>query len=134
MKTRRERAFVPAMVFAALLALAPDAWANTKFQTISTGAMGPGDAVLELSPEMEEDGRLIVRFAVNTHSVNLGEYDLRRITSLEYEGKVFAPSKADSLVGHHGFGKIVFDVGKQIQSFRITIRGLPAVEERVYEW
>ncbi len=125
-------ALLPVMIIA--LALATAAVAGKSFEPITTGSMESGDAVLELSPSMKGAGRLVVGFAANTHSVDLSRYDLKEITTLEFDGKEIRPSKADRLRGHHAYGKIVFDVGREIDSFRIKVVGIPAMEERIYEW
>lgn len=104
------------------------------FKTQSTGSMDDGDAVVDLKPRGPKNGRLVVSLSANTHSVDLGQFDLTRITTLEYQGKVFRPVKASRIGGHHTRSKIVFDIGEDITSFKIIIKGIPRVQERVYEW
>ncbi len=104
------------------------------FDTKSTGGMGSGDALVELTPRIKDGSKLIVHFKANTHSVRLGNFDLSEITTLEYEGKILKPIKAGRLGGHHSTSVIVFDVGKEITSFKIKLYGIPNVQERVYEW
>lgn len=103
------------------------------FGTQVTGSMASGDAVVELTPEFDSN-RLVVKFSVNTHSVSLGSFNLKDITILEYEGKTIKPLKASRIGGHHSSGTIVFDTGKDIRSFTIRIKGIPDVNERIYEW
>lgn len=125
-------------MFTALLALAAFATfaaaGKKTFDAISTGTMESGDVVLELEPAMKGNGRLVVKFSANTHTVDLSQFDLKVITTLQFDGKEIKPSKSDGLRGHHAFGKIVFDVGEEPKSFKITVVGIPAIEERVYEW
>lgn len=104
------------------------------FDTKSTGEMGSGDAVVELTPQIKDGNKLLVHFSANTHSVRLGSFDLTKITTLEYEGKILKPVKAGRLGGHHSTSVIVFDTGDDIENFIIRIKGIPKVEERVYEW
>jgi hypothetical protein len=104
------------------------------FDTKSTGSMGSGDAVVELTPQIKDGNKLIVHFKANTHSVSLGNLDLLEITTLEYEGKILKPVKADRIGGHHSTSVIVFDVGKEIKNFKIKLYGIPNIQERVYEW
>jgi hypothetical protein len=99
----------------------------------ATGSMGSGDALVELTPVIDKN-KLVVKFSINTHSVRLSGYDLTKITTLEYEGKIVKPLKASRIGGHHSSGKIVFDIGEDVRSFKIRIDGIPNVQERIYEW
>ena len=104
------------------------------FKSVLTGSTGSGDVSVELTPHEVSNGQLEVDIAVNTHSVTLSEFDLKEITTLEYDKKSIKPLSAPSLGGHHASGTLVFEVGKQVDEFKITIRGIPKVEERVFEW
>jgi len=104
------------------------------FDTKSTGGTGSGDALVEMTPRIKDGNKLLVHFSANTHSVRLGDFDLTKITTLEYEGKILKPIKAGRLGGHHSTSVIVFDVGKEIKSFKIKLYGIPNIQERVYEW
>ncbi len=104
------------------------------FKTVSTGGTGSGDVLIELTPKGMEDGKFEVDILLNTHSVDLSQFDLVKITLLEYEGKLIKPVSAPELSGHHGSGTLAFDTGKEIKNFKIIIKGIPAVEERVFEW
>ncbi len=104
------------------------------FETRSSGTMESGDVLIELTPRIISPERLIVKFAINTHSVDLGGFDLKQITTLDYGGKVVKPDDANSLSGHHAFGLMFFNIESPIEDFRIRIRGIPREEERVFEW
>jgi len=104
------------------------------FKTVSTGSLDSGDASVDLTPRGMENEKFAVDFSINTHSVDLSQFDLMQITVLEYDGKAIKPISAPALTGHHNSGTLIFDTGKEIRNFRITIKGIPAVEERVFEW
>ncbi len=104
------------------------------FYTKTTGSLGSGDALIELTPSVVDKNRLVVKFRLNTHSVRLSQYDLTQITTLEYEGKEIKPVKASRLGGHHSSGTIIFNPGENISSFTIRIKGIPRIEERFYKW
>jgi hypothetical protein len=104
-----------------------------KFSTKSTGSLEDGDVEIELTPSID-GSRLTVKVGMDTHSVNLGDFDLAEITTLEYGGKTIKPVKAKKPRGHHSYGNIVFDVGEELSSFKIRIKGIPRMQERVYEW
>ena len=104
------------------------------FEAKTTGSMSSGDAVLELAPVMVSKNSLIVKFSFNTHSVSMNSMDLKEMTTLQYNGKVLRPVKASNVGGHHATGSIVFDMGEDVGSFIIKIKGIPNIEERIYEW
>ncbi len=104
------------------------------FSSIDSGSTGPGDVSVELTPHDVTNGRLVVDVAVNTHSVDLSPFDLKQITTLEYNGKSIKPITAPSLGGHHNSGELIFEVEEEINSFKIKIKGIPKVEERVFNW
>jgi hypothetical protein len=108
--------------------------APLSFDTKTTGSLESGDALIELTPAMLGNNRLVVKFSINTHSVSLSSYDLTQLTTLEYGGNKLKPIKATRVGGHHSSGTIVFDTGGDIGSFSIRIKGIPKIEERLYEW
>lgn len=101
---------------------------------ISTGSTDQGDVSIELTPIGFKDGKFQVSLAANTHSVDLSTFDLTKITTLTYEGRSINPSAAPKLSGHHVSGVLAFDTGKELTKFTITMTGIPAVEERVFDW
>ncbi len=107
---------------------------NPGFKLFRSGSMGSGDVLIELTPKEVKDGKLVIKFAINTHSVNLSRFNLKEIATLKYEEKTLKPITADRLSGHHSSGVFVFDVGKKINSFRIKIKGIPKNIERVFTW
>ena len=104
------------------------------FQTITSGSTDPGSAQVDLTPESALNGQLKADFAINTHSVDLSQYDLVKITTLEYGGKKINPVSAPALQGHHTSGTLIFNVDQNLNKFKITITGIPNVQERVFEW
>lgn len=101
---------------------------------ISTGSTDSGDVEIGLIPVKIDNRNLILNIALNTHSVDLSQFDLKQITVLRYNGKTAYPIEAPKIVGHHSSGSIVFNVNGDLKDFTITIKGIPKVEERVYEW
>jgi hypothetical protein len=99
----------------------------------STGSMGPGDAVIELAPELGNNS-IVLKFRINTHSVRLSGFNLKEITTLEYGGAVFKPVSASRIGGHHASGTIKFRLDAEADGFTVKIRSIPAIEERVYTW
>jgi len=107
---------------------------SDSLKSVSTGSTNSGDALIELTPHKVVNGKLVVDASFSTHSVTLSAFDLKQITTLEYDGKVIQPSSALLLSGHHNNGEIVFDVDKDLTTFTIKIKGIPNIEDRVFEW
>src|SRR3989338_2835199 len=103
------------------------------FESVSTGSLDNGDALVELMPKGIENGKFAVDMSINTHSVDLSQFDLMQTTALEYDGKAIKPISAPELSGHHSSGALIFDVSKELKNFKIIIKGVPAVDERVFE-
>jgi len=106
---------------------------SVQFKTISSGTTDSGDVSIELTPAGTKDGKLQISISANTHSVDLSQFDLNQITTLEFEGKSMKPVSAPKLSGHHSSDIIEFDVG-DISKFSVIIKGIPKVEERVFKW
>ena len=104
------------------------------FKMITSGDTETGNVQIDLAPAGFQNGQLKVDIAVNTHSVDLSKYDLKKITTLEYDGKKTAPISAPQLSGHHTSGTLIFNVGNEMNAFKIKISGIPSIEERVFEW
>jgi len=104
------------------------------FKTISTGSTEMGDVLIELTPKFVSNQNMVMNINANTHSVDLSQFDLVKITTLEYDGKIIKPTSVLNLGGHHSSGEIAFKVEKEIKSFKVKIKGIPNIEERIFEW
>jgi hypothetical protein len=104
------------------------------FHAKSTGSVNSGDVLIELTPKIEDGEKIIISFLVNPPSISLDEFNLKEMSTLEYEGEIVKPLRASRVSGHHSSGEIVFAVTKEISSFKIIIKDIPKVQERVYEW
>ena len=103
------------------------------FAPVLTGTTGEGDVEISLTPVV--DGSVIkIQIAANTHSVDLSQFDLMKIIKLVYENKKISPVSAPKLSGHHANGELVFNLEKEINSFAVTIEGIPKINERLFKW
>ena len=107
---------------------------KAELKTVSTGNTQTGDVLIELTPISMPDGKLQFEIAANTHSVDLSQYNLMELATLEYEGKAIKPVSAPQLSGHHTSGNIIFNAGSDLKNFKVIIKGIPNVDERVFEW
>lgn len=106
------------------------------FESIISGSTEQGDVSVELTPYEISNNQLKVKIATNTHSVDMSQFNLKQITTLEYNGKKISPISAPDIGGHHVNGELVFNIenGKELNLFSIKIKGIPKVDERVFNW
>ena len=93
-----------------------------------------GEATIDLTPRGFKDNKLNVDIIVNTHTIDLSNYDLSKLVRLYYKGKSYSPIEAPNLKGHHVSGVLVFSIDNEPKEFSIIIEGIPNVEERRFEW
>lgn len=107
---------------------------SVEYKTVSSGSTGNGDVSIELTPIEVNNNHLKVRIDVNTHTVDLNQFDLKELTTLEYKGISSNPISAPALGGHHDSGELIFETNDYADVFTIKINGVPDVEERVFRW
>lgn len=100
-----------------------------------------------LSPtEGQADGALTFEVRINTHSVDLDQYDLAKLSRLEVDGGAsveplgwFNPGGG----GHHRYGQLRFPasrpdgsplVGSGARYIEVVIQGVGGVAERRFRW
>jgi hypothetical protein len=105
-----------------------------QLESIITGDTGPGGVSIKLTPHEPINGKILFDIYVNTHSVDLSQFDLKKITSLKYKDKSISPVSVPSLRGHHSSGEIVFEIDEMPDSFSVIIKDIPKVEERIFTW
>ena len=113
--------------------------AGSEFQAsslniISKGSTDSGDVEIDLTPIKIDGKDLVFSIAINTHSVELSEFDLKKITTLKYNGKTAYPIEAPQIEGHHASGNIVFSVDENLKYFEVVIKGISKIKERIYKW
>lgn len=103
-------------------------------ETKMTGTTGDGDVSIALTPERLAGGILTVAIKADTHSVDLSPFDLTQAITLAADGKTYQPASAPKLNGHHASGTLEFKVKKIPEQVIIKIQGIPAQQQRVYQW
>ncbi len=106
---------------------------DQQYKTITTGTTESGDVEIALTPQWRE-GKLYINLAANTHSVDLSQFDLQKLTTLSYNKKDIKPAPVAKLSGHHSNNMLVFDMIEQPRTFAVIIRNIPAMPERVFAW
>jgi hypothetical protein len=107
---------------------------NSILGTKFTGSLEPGDVRIDLTPLELNDKILKIEISANTHSVDLSQFNLKEITTLEYNGKSINPSSELKLSGHHSRGILVFNLDEKPDNFVIKIKGIPKTKERIFTW
>lgn len=93
-----------------------------------------GEVTIDITPKSFKNGNMYFDIEFNTHTVDLSQFDLKKIVVLEADGKQIMPLSAPVLSGHHNSGEIAFNTGKELNRFKIMISGIPDVKERTLEW
>lgn len=91
-----------------------------------------------LMPKEGEGNNVSFQLTLDTHSVNLSEYDLEKISFIQFDEKEPVAGGVWDFTGsgHHFKGIITFNrqTPPGTQKVRLLIRGVANVKERVLEW
>lgn len=104
------------------------------YRAVLTGTTEQGDVEITLTPQKVTNGLLQVQISANTHTVDLSTFDLNKLTVLEHDGQKIPPKESPTLSGHHVSGTLTFPFEGKASSFKITIKGIPQSQERVFSW
>jgi len=89
---------------------------------------------IDVTPKSFDGENLIVEIGVNTHTIELNQFNLKELVTLEMEGKTFSPVTAPQLTGHHSKGQLVFATEKKPKTFTLTIKDIPDIPVRTLTW
>lgn len=92
-----------------------------------------GEVSITLTPRYENNG-LIVQYAFNTHSVDMGSFDLQQQVVLASNGQQYHPTNKPTLSGHHNNGNLLFLISPAPIDFEINVIDVPDVKERRLSW
>lgn len=93
-----------------------------------------GIVTIDITPKEYKDNKLYMDISINTHTVDLAQYDLKKLTTLYYLDKTIKLEQAPELKEHHSSGILIFNTEKEIKNFKVVITGIPDISERVFEW
>ncbi len=100
-----------------------------------------GNVTIDVEWIKVEDGLLIFDVSMNTHSVDLDQYDLGELSVLRDDaGNEYHPASWDSASGgHHRQGTLTFSIPDSLSQGKTTylemvIRDIADIEERVLKW
>ncbi len=113
---------------------------NTRSQSteeataFATKSSNSGEVSIDITPKDIQKGVAVFAIGVNTHTVDLSPFDLKKLTTLVINGEKFTPLSAPELIGHHNQGEMTFAVTSLPETFTIVIQGIPENQERVFSW
>ncbi len=100
-----------------------------------------GSVTIDVEWIKAEDNSLIFDVAMNTHSVDLDQYDLGQLAILrDNTGKEYHPVSWDSAPGgHHRQGTLTFPIPDSLgqgkaKHIEIVIQDIAGIKERVLKW
>lgn len=113
-------------------------WAPSNGLVQSSSA---GNVTVDIKWLGSQNGSLAFQVDMNTHSVDLDQYDLDKLALLRDDagGEYTPTSWLSAPGGHHREGTITFSIPQALtegkaRSIRMVIRGVAGVAERVLEW
>lgn len=89
---------------------------------------------IDLEPHQYQNGVLDIDIYLNTHSIEMSQFDLKKQVKLVMNNQEYYPVDAPSLSGHHNSGTLRFEIPEEPSEHKIIITGIPDIEERVFEW
>ena len=142
---RKLMVVVPVLLAATIIAGCSSVSAGTSESNASPTSKGliqsstGGSVTIDVKWLGVEDNSLAFDVSMNTHSVNLDQYDLKQLAILKDDlGNEYVPLRWDSSPGgHHRSGKLVFaltDSLDQPESKELVIRNVAGITERVFTW
>ncbi len=146
MQVRRNRIVLLSIIIVLLIGTVLVSCASSeKTLPIPTGGVvrtnNGGAVTIDVEWLTEEKNSLVFDVAMNTHSVQLDDYDLKQLAVLrDGEGSEFRPTSWDSASGgHHRNGRLTFALPDSLRqskakSIVLIIRDVAGVAERVFEW
>lgn len=121
----------------------PGASAALLAVTVATGSaqqstgfarqLSPGAVRLELTPEWQDSG-LVVVIQAETRSGELGVINLREQVRLVVDHQVYSPEAASALRGRRAVAWMLFRLPQKPQQFAISIWNVPDTDLRILRW
>ena len=89
---------------------------------------------IDLVPKTFNENKFYVDISLNTHVVELSQFDLKKLVTLEFDNKIVRPISVPELTGHHSSGTLIFEIDKKPENFKIKISNIPDMSVRIFEW
>ena len=122
------------LVYGILSYVGSPLFTGTDVSLSASGSISEGDVTVDIQLLSKEDGQMSFSIVFNTHSVDLSQFDLQDLVTLEYGGNVLQPVSVPQLSGHHASGTVLFDVKEKADNFIVRVRGIPQEMEREFRF
>jgi len=130
--------FLVAVLFSASLVGAFALFGDKQSRLDSQGAVKVSATLLAPGEGQTDQGKTIFELALDTHSVDLGQYDIEAISVLQFDDNppIGGGTWESAGSGHHFKGRLSFaqPVPSGTKAVRLLILNLDGVKERVFEW
>lgn len=97
-----------------------------------------GGVTVKVTPVgLKASGALRFEVVLDTHSVDLDAYDLKRLVVLrDRAGNVYHPTSVESKgSGHHRSATVIFPTpSNNTKHVELVIQGVAGIKERVFQW
>ena len=126
-----------AVLLAVLLLSGCSSAATSTKPSSSVQSSSGGSVTVEAKLLGHEGDSLVFEIAMNTHSVDLDEYDLKELSVMRDDtGGEYMPIEWQAAAGgHHRSGKLAFThADRTAKTFELVIRNIAGIEERVLRW
>jgi|SRR3989338_8691531 len=98
------------------------------------GKTSESAVTIDLEPHQFENGVLEIDISLNTHTIDMSGFDLKKQVKLVIGEDEYYPVSAPSLGGHHNSGTLRFEIPEEPGEHMIIITGIPDVAERIFKW
>jgi len=132
---RTNKMFATGLFLSALIGVSASFGAVASSTTRTNSGGGVTAKVTRL--DSEPNGDLRFQVVLDTHSVDLGAYDLKKITILrDRAANVYHPTAVENKgSGHHRSATVTFArPAKSTKQVELVIKDIAGVKERVFQW
>ena len=107
---------------------------SSQASSATANSPAPGEVTVDVTLLSQENGQAAFSIALNTHSVDLSQFNLEELMTLEYGEKVFKPLSAPAVSGHHASGTVLFEKKEKTNNFLVRVRGIPPEPDREFQF
>ena len=101
---------------------------------IISNTIAAGDVSIGIKFLTKINNQLTFSISVDTHSVDLSQFNLQKLVTLDYNEKSIRPISTPTLSGHHASGNLKFEIQGEADNFAIKIKGIPSDLEREFKF
>ncbi len=123
-----------ALVYGILSYAGSPLFASQDTTSAAANSLAQGEVTVDVTSLSQENGQAAFSIALNTHSVDLSQFNLEELITLEYAGKILKPVSAPAVSGHHASGTVLFEMKEKRNNFLVRVRGIPPEPDRKFQF